>query len=89
MFFGVALQKSLCSQFANSGKMPLPTEVWGDVMKELKRKLTAMDPERPVWCDRCSVRIAPSERHTFKGGKAYHEGCFTKLQTGKAKAGRN
>jgi hypothetical protein len=58
-------------------------------MKELKRKTTVIDPEHPVWCDRCSVRIAPSERHTVKGGKPYHAGCYAKLQSGKTKGSQN
>jgi hypothetical protein len=58
-------------------------------MKTIKRKTTVMDPEQPVWCDRCYVRIAPSERHTLKGGKPYHVGCYAKLQSSKAKANQS
>jgi len=49
-------------------------------MKNLTQRVKTNDPSKPIWCALCCVRIAPSERHTQKGGKTYHQGCFSKLQ---------
>jgi hypothetical protein len=49
-------------------------------MKNFKQSAKNNDPSNPVWCARCYVRIAPSERHAVKSGKAYHQGCFVKLK---------
>ena len=50
---------------------------------------TTNDPTRPVWCQHCSVRIAPYDRRTFKKGKPYHEGCYSKITSRNTKGGRN
>jgi len=31
-----------------------------------------------VWCDCCSVRIAPNEEQTTVAGKTYHQRCYSK-----------
>jgi hypothetical protein len=49
-------------------------------MKTLTQKIKTNDPSKPIWCARCYVRIAPSERHAVKSGKTYHQGCYSKLQ---------
>src|SRR5215470_6615988 len=50
------------------------------IMKNLKQVRKTNDPSRPVWCAACSVRIAPSERHTIQSGKSYHQVCYAKLR---------
>jgi len=52
-------------------------------MKNLKQSVITNDPTRPLWCAHCCIRIAPSERHASKNGKAYHRGCYEKLQNKK------
>ena len=32
-----------------------------------------------VWCESCSVRIAPHEPKSLADGKTYHERCYSKL----------
>ena len=31
-----------------------------------------------VWCDCCSIRIAPNEEQTAVDGKTYHQRCYFK-----------
>jgi hypothetical protein len=31
-----------------------------------------------VWCEHCSIRIAPSETRVASAGKIYHERCYGK-----------
>jgi hypothetical protein len=38
-----------------------------------------------VWCDRCSIRIAPSEERVAVGAKVYHSNCHSKLAKPKSK----
>jgi hypothetical protein len=33
----------------------------------------------PVWCHRCSIRIAPYDLRTVHQGKVYHRDCYAKL----------
>jgi len=47
-------------------------------MKALKTKSATLSMDHI--CDRCYVRIGTGERHVVKGRKAYHQGCFTKLE---------
>jgi hypothetical protein len=49
-------------------------------MKILTQRIRTNDPDKPIWCAHCCVRIAPSERHTVKSGKTYHNGCYSKRQ---------
>lgn len=35
--------------------------------------------EFKIWCERCSIRIAPNEERTIVDGKAYHSQCYVKL----------
>jgi hypothetical protein len=39
-----------------------------------------------VWCERCSIRIAPNEERETSGTKVYHTSCFGKLSNDLAKA---
>jgi hypothetical protein len=32
-----------------------------------------------VWCEYCSIRIAPNEEHTMVRDKAYHVRCHSKI----------
>jgi hypothetical protein len=34
-----------------------------------------------VWCDFCSIRIAPNEEQISTGGKAYHQRCYPKTKS--------
>ena len=35
-----------------------------------------------VWCEHCSIRIAPSEIRVASDGKMYHERCYGKSSAG-------
>lgn len=35
-----------------------------------------------VWCEHCSIRIAPSEMRVASDGKMYHERCYGKSSAG-------
>ena len=35
--------------------------------------------EFKVWCEHCSIRIAPNEEQTVVAGKTYHARCYLKL----------
>ena len=35
-----------------------------------------------VWCEHCSIRIAPSEMKVASDGKVYHERCYEKSSAG-------
>lgn len=37
-----------------------------------------------IWCERCSIRIAPNEERVSVRDKTYHTNCHSKL-TSKAK----
>ncbi len=53
-----------------------------------KVEKTAIKPaEFRVWCERCSIRIAPNEEQAVVRGKTYHARCHSKLPAlAKAKA---
>ena len=38
-----------------------------------------MDSEKPKWCARCFLRIAPYDVRTVYQGADYHKNCFMKL----------
>jgi len=42
----------------------------------------------PVWCHRCSIRIAPYDNRSVHHGKIYHRGCYVKINHEKAQARR-
>jgi len=44
-----------------------------------KAKGSAMHTERPVWCGKCHLRVAPYERRTIYRKVEYHQDCFLKL----------
>ena len=31
-----------------------------------------------VWCEHCSIRIAPNEERIASDGKIYHQRCYSK-----------
>ena len=33
-----------------------------------------------VWCEHCSIRIAPNEERVAVKNKIYHQRCFAKLK---------
>jgi hypothetical protein len=39
-----------------------------------------------VWCECCSVRIAPNEEQTALNGKTYHQRCYSKIFSDVSKA---
>ena len=39
-----------------------------------------------VWCDCCSIRIAPNEEQIAMNGKAYHQRCYSKTFSAVSKA---
>jgi hypothetical protein len=38
-----------------------------------------MDSEKPKWCAKCFLRIAPYDIRTVYQGADYHQNCFIKL----------
>ena len=42
----------------------------------------------PIWCHRCSIRIAPYDNRSVRNGKTYHYGCYVKISHEKAQARR-
>ena len=46
-------------------------------MKPAKAEAPAVSLK--VWCDRCSIRIAPSEERIVVRDKTYHAQCYAKL----------
>jgi hypothetical protein len=53
----------------------------------MKTKKVEAAPDFRVWCERCCIRIAPSEQRTVVGGKAYHPACYSKLAAKPVTAG--
>jgi hypothetical protein len=45
----------------------------------MKSTKTATPTDFRVWCERCCVRVAPSEEQTVVHGKTYHPRCYLKL----------
>ena len=39
-----------------------------------------------VWCDGCSIRIAPNEDQIAVDGKIYHQRCYSKTFSAVSKA---
>lgn len=39
-----------------------------------------------VWCDCCSIRIAPNEEQIAVDGKIYHQRCYSKTFSAVSKA---
>ena len=39
-----------------------------------------------VWCDCCSIRIAPNEQQMSVDGKIYHQRCYSKTFPAVSKA---
>ena len=39
-----------------------------------------------VWCECCSIRIAPNEEQIAVGGKTYHPRCYSKTFSAVSKA---
>jgi len=37
-----------------------------------------------VWCDFCSIRIAPNEEQIAVEGKTYHQRCYPKTKSSQA-----
>lgn len=46
------------------------------------------NPEIPfkIWCERCSIRIAPNEERVAVRDKTYHTTCHSKLTSAHSKA---
>ena len=38
-----------------------------------------MNLDRPIWCAKCSLRIAPYDARTVYQRVEYHQTCFVKL----------
>ena len=45
-------------------------------------------PACGVWCDSCSIRIAPNEEQIAAGDKIYHQRCYSKIRSSPALNGR-
>jgi hypothetical protein len=42
-------------------------------------KAAVSEPEFKIWCEQCSIRIAPNEERIMNNGKIYHTQCHSKL----------
>ena len=49
-------------------------------------KADVIPAEFRVWCDCCSIRIAPNEEQIAAGGKTYHQRCYSKTFSAVSKA---
>jgi len=54
-------------------------------MKTLKAKTAPSYQSQPVWCHRCSIRIAPYDTKTVFQGKDYHRECYAKISQSRKK----
>jgi hypothetical protein len=48
-------------------------------MKNDRGNATTHDPSVSIWCQRCSIRIAPYDQRLVKSGKVYHKVCYSKM----------
>jgi hypothetical protein len=44
-------------------------------------KVEIAKPDFRVWCEICSIRVAPNEEQTVIAGKTYHSHCYAKAAT--------
>ena len=49
-------------------------------------KADVIPAEFRVWCDCCSIRIAPNEEQIAVDGKIYHQRCYSKTSFAVSKA---
>jgi hypothetical protein len=63
-----------------SGTKPMKAKV-----AKVKIKIEKVVAEFRIWCDICSIRIAPNEEKTVVEDKTYHPNCYFKANA-KAKA---
>jgi len=42
-------------------------------------KAAVSEPDFKIWCEQCSIRIAPNEERIMNNGKIYHTQCHSKL----------
>ena len=49
-------------------------------------KIEVKSADFRVWCDHCSIRIAPHEEQRTAGGKSYHPRCYSKAGFAVSKA---
>ena len=45
----------------------------------IERHGGVMNPQQPVWCAKCCLRIAPYDARTVYQQTDYHQNCFLKL----------
>ena len=45
---------------------------------KMEKKADVKNGEFRVWCDCCSIRIAPNEEQIAVDGKTYHQRCYSK-----------
>jgi hypothetical protein len=38
------------------------------------------DSDVRVWCEYCSIRVAPNEERITSRGKTYHQRCYSKFR---------
>ena len=56
---------------------------------ETTKATTANAISAPVWCYRCSIKIAPYGLRAVYHGKLYHRDCYAKINNEKAQARKN
>ena len=42
-------------------------------------KSDSIKAEFRIWCESCSIRVAPNEQRIVVAGKIYHPNCYSKL----------
>ena len=47
--------------------------------RESLMKAKKVEPDFRIWCEQCSIRIAPHEMKIVAHGKTYHQRCHSKL----------
>jgi len=50
------------------------------------KKVQVPTIEFRIWCEHCSIRIAPHEDRATDDGKSYHPRCYSKLPMSQGKS---
>jgi len=58
-------------------------------LKTTKSRSAMAAIAEPVWCHRCSIRIAPYGLRATHNGKIYHRDCYVKINHEKAQSRKN
>ena len=67
---------TLAPKSRDSRSHNLDNETGTKLMKKLDRP--EVDNGNKIWCEHCSIRIAPNESRVASDGKIYHQRCYEK-----------